>query len=116
MKHQTIDTYREPIFLGFISAQDGKADDKIRHAAPVHYHLARQGDGTFTLRILAFPSPILPNRTESARVLQDLLDHLKTELPARIAESGPAGRRREGDLRTPPFDGFQFAAHPKVLG
>ena len=27
-----------------------------------------------------------------------------------------AGRRREGDLRTPPFDGFQFAAHPKVLG
>lgn len=54
-----------------------------RHASPVHYHLARNPDGTFTVRVVAFPSKFLPDWEKSKELLGKLMAHLRTDLARR---------------------------------
>lgn len=56
--------------------------DSFRHAAPVHYHLARGSNGNMAVRAIAFPSPVLPNLKTSEKLLGKLLEHIKTGLAA----------------------------------
>lgn len=54
----------------------------FRHAAPVHYHLARGSDGKLAIRAIVFPSPVLPDLKTSEKLLGELLEHVKTGLAA----------------------------------
>lgn len=64
----------------------GKHVAKDRHASPVFYHFSKADDGKLTLRAVAFPSPELPNLTESRRLLNELLTELKATLPIRFKD------------------------------
>jgi CRISPR-associated protein Cmr6 len=55
-----------------------------RHAAPVHYHLARRPDGAFTVRVVAFPSPRLGGLEANTALLHELLVHLDRDLAKRV--------------------------------
>ena len=57
----------------------------MRHAAPVHYHLARAASGELILRVLAFPTQLLPDSATSDKMLCGLLDHLKADMGLRAA-------------------------------
>ena len=59
MRHQHPRTHRLPKKLS--------VRRRRRHAAPIHYHLAKANDDTLTVRITAFPSPDLPNLRTSPR-------------------------------------------------
>lgn len=58
---------------------------KDRHAAPVLYHFDRAADGKLVARAVAFPACELPNLTDSRKLLGELLDHLRNDLPGRFA-------------------------------
>ena len=81
MPHQDRDKHRPPKRL---SARNGQ-----RHAAPVHYHLSPRADGALTIRMIAFPSPALPDIETSRKVLSDLCARLQTELMERAASALP---------------------------
>ena len=51
-----------------------------RHASPIHYHFSRNADGTYKLRILAFPAAELPDLQESERFLKQALTHVRDKL------------------------------------
>lgn len=79
-----------------------------RHASPVIYHLARGADG-LTIRVVAFPSPELPDDPtlrKSRDFLQQLLEHLKDELPKLAEAEANSGRK-------PPVDGGATRAKPE---
>ncbi len=100
-----------------------------RHAAPILYHLARNTDSSFLVRVAAFPAARLPNLEQSRAMLKELLDHLKRTLngpipststspasespgpprqrtgqatPNLYAPSTPRGQRKGGNSRTGP--------------
>jgi CRISPR-associated protein Cmr6 len=79
---QDKDSWEKPVWLGGKHPKrDKKTEEKnFRHAAPVHYHLARNDDGTLTVRVIAFPSPCLPDLDMSTKVLNRLLKTVKTYL------------------------------------
>lgn len=103
-------TWQPPIWLGtrpsYRSAATKPSD--FRHAAPVHYHLAKAANGELTVRVIAFPSPALPDLKTSEKLLGELLEHIKTGLaaaagaPIASAAGGPvacsAPPRRAGFL------------------
>jgi CRISPR-associated protein Cmr6 len=64
-----------------------------RHSSPVHYHLARSQNGTFVVRVAAFPAARLPDIASSQRLLRELLSHLRDSLRRR-AEQYPDGSSR----------------------
>ena len=64
-----------------------------RHAAPIHYHLAKANDDTLTVRITAFPSPDLPNLRTSREVLNEISGYVRTELEQRIRTHATRGTR-----------------------
>lgn len=63
-----------------------------RHAAPVHYHLAKRRDGTLSLRMAAFPAAFLPDTKTSRAFLTDLRTHLVSELGKLITQHAKEGR------------------------
>jgi CRISPR-associated protein Cmr6 len=62
-----------------------------RYAAPVHYHLFER-DGTYCVRVTAFPAPYLPNVPDSTVFLTKLLEHLLDDIPRRAMEPPPSVR------------------------
>ncbi len=54
--------------------------EAFRHAAPVHYHLGKGNNGTLLVRVIAFPSAVLPDAGTSDTVLKGLLAHIKSSL------------------------------------
>ena len=82
---QRPETHKPPKEL---SAKKGK-----RHAAPVHYHLAKSGDGKLVIRAAAFPAHYLPSFGESERMLDELLEFLDTQLKRRAKEQEHIGQR-----------------------
>lgn len=67
----------------------------FRHAAPVHYHLARGKGGNLVVRAIAFPSPVLPDLGASKALLDELLQHIKDNLGG-----GTAGTQTTGPSAT----------------
>jgi len=59
---------------------------KDRHASPALYHFARAVDGSLVARAVAFPAAELPNFADSAKLLSELLDHLRADLPPRFQQ------------------------------
>ncbi len=91
------------VWLGQMHPYIAKRPPKdMRHAAPVHFHIAREPDGRHVIRVIAFPCSVLPDWHTSVKVLQDLLEHLKQDLgqrcqknpqgPPPVAVSSVAGR------------------------
>lgn len=64
-----------------------------RHASPVHYHLAPRADGALTVRMTAFPTPVLPDIETSREVLEEIRNHLQSELEGRIRKHAGQGTR-----------------------
>lgn len=62
-----------------------------RHASPVHYHLAKDPNGKLVVRVVAFPAVRLPNLADSTKLLTELLEHLKTDLPKRLHQHMGSG-------------------------
>ena len=85
MRHQNRRTHRPPKKLS--------VRGRVRHAAPVHYHLAPEEDGTLTVRMTAFPSPGLPDIETSRNVLNEIRTHVQTELVQRKRTHGNRGKR-----------------------
>jgi CRISPR-associated protein Cmr6 len=71
----------------------GKLD---RHASPVHLHVGR-GPSGLILRVLAFPSPRLPDRPKSVAFLTECLESIRSDLEVR-AQRDP---RRPAPALTP---------------
>lgn len=90
------------------------ANDRQRHASPVHYHLAPQADGTLTVRMTAFPSPDLPDINTSREVLTELKGHLASELKASIQEHANRGTRKPAAARPPASAGDQALVSDSV--
>lgn len=54
-----------------------------RHSSPVLYHLARGQNGTFVVRVAAFPAARLPNIASSQKLLNELLSNVRESLARR---------------------------------
>jgi CRISPR-associated protein Cmr6 len=93
--------------------RDRKTQPKdMRHASPVHYHLAKGADGKLVIRVIAFPSPVLPDIEISRKVLGELLAYLKTDLERRAREClerAPTSPRRAGIPQAGGFRGRDAA-------
>jgi CRISPR-associated protein Cmr6 len=63
-----------------------KAEKGDRHASPVHYHLVKKPDGTFTIRVALFPAMYPPDIKTSREFLGKLLEYLKADLEKRAKE------------------------------
>ena len=66
---------------------------RSRYASPVHYHLAPRADGALTVRMTAFPTPDLPDIETSREVLEEIRNHLQSELEGRIRKHAGQGTR-----------------------
>ena len=79
--------------------RERKLEDKMefdRHASPAIWSLSRQGNGAYTVRLVAFPAARLPNGEVSERVLRGLYAYAKEKLGRRVdsfAKLGQGGRR-----------------------
>lgn len=83
-------TWQPPEHLDF-PGRDPKTPVKdARHASPIHLHLARSANG-LTVRLLAFPSPRLPDLTTSRRVLTEFRDRFAQALNDRTAQRATRG-------------------------
>lgn len=80
---------------------------KVRHASPVHYHLACTQNGPYVARIAAFPASRLPNLTSSQTLLKELLSHLRDSLARRSAQppesQRSSSRESKGPQKSNPF-------------
>jgi len=81
-----------------------------RHASPIHYRLVKGADDTYSVTVCAFPAPLLPNEKDSIAMLQQLLNHLKSDLEKRCKEV----RGKRGAAKNPAGPGRQAA--PVVKG
>jgi len=97
---------RPPLRGSFQPGPNVKKTD--RHASPVLYHVAL-ATGGLTVRVVAFPSPELPDDPtlkKSCEFLKRLLEHIAREVPKRAAQNAAGGR-------TPPVNGAPTQAKPK---
>ena len=78
--------------------QDAKG--RRRHASPVHYHLAKNGDGRLTVRVTAFSARDLPDHGSSRRLLDELIAYLEGDLQARVRRHEKAGQEMESAPRS----------------
>lgn len=83
-------TRGEVVWLGQFHRLLGTREaENMRHASPVHFHFEPAPAGGYVVRAIAFPTPILADATTSRAVLQELLDHLKKNIPERVNEYPP---------------------------
>lgn len=89
-----------------------------RHSSPVTYHLSLVND-SYTVGVTAFPASRLPNMAQSRKLLDELLTHLQSDLPARFAAvkgaDGPVQNPlRAGEKPAPQQKGPELKAHAVV--
>lgn len=87
------------------------AKGATRHASPVHYHVAQAEDGTLMIRMVAFPSSVLPRMETSKEVLKALRQHIKQDISNRRQKEDRRGNHRH--LPHNPIDVLQEARQPK---
>ena len=97
MRHQDDASHERPYPLC-------NANHDMRHASPVHYHLARAEDNTLTIRMMAFPSSVLPDMATSEKMLKELGQYIS----ARIKES----EREHADMGRNPVESVQSVSAP----
>ena len=73
-----------------------RAKAGTRHASPAIWSLARGEDDRLTVRLIAFPSPRLPDPETSKRALGELVEAVRGRLDDDIRELPSAGSRRPG--------------------
>ncbi|MGI5939685.1 MAG: type III-B CRISPR module RAMP protein Cmr6 [Thermoleophilia bacterium] len=67
--------------------------EKMRHAAPILYHVGKASAGTLSVRIVAFPQRYLPNLPTSRSVLQQAVDSVSKAM-MEAAKRVPSGGAR----------------------
>lgn len=99
--------WRRPEWLGRNHPhrpRDTRAE-AFRHAAPVHYHLVKGDNGKLCVRVIAFPSAVLPDAETSNTVLKGLLAHITSTFgsstPAVGISSPAAGAGKPGPTGAP---------------
>ncbi len=109
--------WRRPEWLGRNHPhrpRDTRAE-AFRHAAPVHYHLVKGASGTLSVRVIAFPSAVLPDTATSNTVLKGLLAHIQSNLgtstSAPAVGAPPAGAGRQASAASP---GHRFRKDQRV--
>jgi CRISPR-associated protein Cmr6 len=68
---------------------EARREENVRHASPVHVHLAKTDDG-FIVRVIAFPLACLPDEGNSRLLLGKFLDHMEADLQRRAKLPPPA--------------------------
>jgi CRISPR-associated protein Cmr6 len=77
-------TNQEVVWLGQNHPHlNGREPKDMRHASPVHIHVNRNSNDTFSISIIAFPCSVLPDGQESEQELKSLIQHLKSDLEGR---------------------------------
>ncbi len=89
MRNQSSETYHRPEWLDFPKRNRRLAPKDARHASPIHLHVSRQADGTYLIRVLAFPAKSLPNEQTSKQVLQEFAACFEREVTRRAALPAP---------------------------
>ena len=74
-------------------ADRGRFREK-RHASPVFWSLSRHSEGKLAIRLLAFPSPKLPNTDESKKILDNFVEYVKSEISKRSKKSAARSQKR----------------------
>ncbi len=70
-----------------------------RHAAPIHYHLAKSSNGKLVVRATAFPAHCLPSFSESKKMLDELITFLDTDLKDRTKRYPKIGQGKGHHLK-----------------
>lgn len=102
--------HQPPVWLGGNHPHLGSNDPaKFRHAAPVHYHLAKDQDGRLSVRAIAFACAALPDYPASKAFLGKLLAHISEQLKERpwMPARRPGFMFQKGDrVMTPQGEGM----------
>lgn len=77
LRHQDPKSHQPPVWLDFPNRLQSSPEN-ARHAAPIHVHVARSGQG-LVVRLLTMPVNCLPDRATSVRMLDEFLKHFGTE-------------------------------------
>lgn len=82
LRHQNAATHKPPMSLGegHPMREKGTSASKMRHAAPIHYHVGRGPDGNLMVRVVAFPSEYLPDLATSESVLHEAIASVSRRL------------------------------------
>ena len=83
-----------------------------RHASPIHYHLTRDATGCYRVRIIAFPSPQLPNLADSRQFLHNAIASIRTNVEGEIESHRTAGIVAAVLPKITPAPVIQAPAHP----
>jgi CRISPR-associated protein Cmr6 len=59
----------------------------LREASPIHFHIARKGNGTLSIRAIVLPPSYLTGLAHNQNLLSDCLRHVHDDLDKRIAEN-----------------------------
>lgn len=86
LKNQNPNSHRKPTTLRNKNGQS-------RHASPVHYHVAQAEDGMLTIRMVAFPSSVLPDMETSQEVLGELRKHVSDEIKKSASDNARKGQK-----------------------
>ncbi len=90
---QRSETHRAPENLS-PKLPEARNGNKTRFAAPVFYHIEKNGKGGSVIRMTAFPSDMIRDRPTSERLLQELFQTIRRELKetAAIVQASPPQR------------------------
>jgi CRISPR-associated protein Cmr6 len=66
--------------------------ESARHPSPFFFHLERNTNQTYSIRVAAFPSRYLPKLDTSRKILQELLEHLDKDLHERASRYNDKGQ------------------------
>lgn len=100
LKNQNPISHRQPTTLR-------NKKDQSRHASPVHYHVAQAENGTLTIRMVAFPSSVLPDMETSEELLDKLRKHVSDEIEKSARENA---RKRQKSFEPEPVQSITVQA------
>ncbi len=80
---QDPETHKRPQWLRSLRWEQKTDARKARYASPVHFHVMPTSGGC-TVKMLAFPAAGLPNLATSNRMLNQLMERMRTDLPGRL--------------------------------
>ena len=64
-----------------------------RHSSPVHWSLTRNAEGALTVRLVAFPSPKLPDLETSRTALKEMVRHAEGFMKKEVDRPGTGGKK-----------------------
>ena len=82
-KRQVVWLGQKHPYLNLPDSQEPREPEDMRHAAPVHFHVDRDANGCYLIRVIAFPCRVLPDWQTSKTVLEQFLKHLENDFQSR---------------------------------